>query len=124
MLEYHSFNLVSSAASMAFSQSVRTWSSCFTVASHFLASKLLKVSLLSPLNLTSGSPLNFLSSSVFQKIKWFASCPTEWLPLPSVQLACSAVSPSTAVLAGTNHCALLWVERSCSSRMLLRVGLG
>src|SRR6266496_3974103 len=123
MTEYQSFSFASSAASTAFSHAVRTSSSCLTAAVHCLASKL-KVSSLFPLYFGGGSPLNFASSSEFQKIKWLTNCPTEWFPLPSFQLACSAVSPSTATLAGTNHSFWLWVVRSCSSRTLLSVGTG
>jgi len=38
-----------------------------------------------------------------------------------IQRACSGVRPATAVLTGTNHSALLWVERSCSRRMERRL---
>src|ERR1700677_1064042 len=121
MVEAQRATFLSSAASTACSQSVITWSSCLTVSFHVLASKLLKVSSLFPLNFGGSSPLNFASDSRSQNTRWFANWPTEWFPLLSVQLACSGVRPATAVFAGTNHSALLCVDRSCSSRTALSV---
>ena len=46
---------------------------------------------------------------------------SEWFPLPSFQLAWSAVSPSTATLIGTNQSFSLCVVRNCSSSMLRSV---
>src|SRR4029077_10927158 len=48
-------------------------------------------------------------------------CPTEWFPLPSVQVACSAVTPSTATSMGTNQSFCSWVVCSCSNKLLRNV---
>src|ERR1700722_16406115 len=114
-------SVASSHVSTNFSRSVITLSSCATVVAQDFASKLLNVSLLSPLNFGGSCLFSFASDSVFQKTRWFASWPIEWLPLLSLHEACSAVRPATARLGGTNQSCVLCVVWSCSRRMLRRV---
>src|SRR5215831_16848991 len=125
MVPYHFCNFASSAASTAFSQSVITWSSFFIVAFQLAASNLFsKVSSLLPSKLGGLIPLNCSSARWFQNIRCVANCPMEWLPLLSCHIACSAVTPSKAESAGTNHSFEVCVDFNCASKTLFSVGGG
>src|ERR1700722_15143647 len=103
MVDAHALILASSADSTAFSHAVMTSSRSFTIAVQFLASNVSNVSLLLPLNFSTGSPLNLARFWRFQNTRWVASCPIEGFFLPSRQLACSALRPWIAMLGGTNQ---------------------
>src|SRR5579864_8955866 len=127
----HLASCSSEALATRFSSSVITASSFWAVEGQDFSSKSLKVSLLSPGIGAPFSPFILASDSAFQKSRWLVIMPTEWsagagLAAPpsdlGIHLACSGVRLATAMLMGTNHSSLLWVERSWARRTERRVG--
>src|SRR5215831_13218781 len=125
IVSYHGCSVLSSVASIHFSMSLSTASSCATAFSHPALSTLPpNVSSFLPLYAGPFSPFILASCCEFQNTRWLTSCATEWSSFPGFQEACSAVIPSTDLLAGTNQSCSSCVDLSCASSTNLSVGAG